>query len=115
MNKHITQKESGKEIAILSGTELLSAIEAEHSVRRRGRATEETVRNKLNELVLECLRCFSAALEPLGIHTGGDVSMFSDFSRDPQELYDTLDRMRIGVAVKPRVTKSSVRTDDLSS
>jgi hypothetical protein len=102
MNKRITKKESGKEIAILSGAELLNAIEEQHSARRKVAATREMVEDKLHELVLDCLRSFSAALEPLGIQSGGSVNMSADFSRDPQELYDVLNRMQIGVAVRPR-------------
>jgi hypothetical protein len=100
--KQITKKEPGKEIAILSGTELLSAIEEQRSARRKAKATKEMVEHRLRELVLDCLRSFSAALEPLGIHSGGSVEMFTDFSREPQELYDVLNRMQIGVAVKPK-------------
>jgi hypothetical protein len=100
--KTIKQKELGKEIAILSGAELLATIEEQRSARRKTSVTKEMVESKLNELVLDCLRSFSAALKPLGIESGGSVSMFSDFSRKPKEVYDTLNRMQIGVAVKPR-------------
>jgi hypothetical protein len=87
--------------AILSGSELTRAIDTDPSMRRKRVAvTKEMVEDRLHELVLECLRCFSAALRPLGIASGGSVTMSTDFSRDPQELYDVLKRIEIGVAVR---------------
>ena len=103
MQKRNTKRKISEAPVVLSGSELLKAIEEQRFDAQRKASSEEMVIERVDELVMQCLESFSDVLRPLGIQTGGSYNMLTDFSRDPQELYEELSRIQVVAAIEPRL------------